>query len=99
MKYPPVKMAIKTNWRQKPYFSLGIISAVVRFVPLLSQKWMYFYLFYRNLGRQFGEWIKADFYHVLKFEHRSTIREVGTKDSHQRNVLKCGGKVGTSELF
>ena len=36
---------------------------------------------------------------VLKFEHRSTIREVGTKDSHQRNVLKCGGKVGTSELF
>ena len=41
----------------------------------------------------------ADFYHVLKFELRSTIREVGTKDSHQRNVLKCGGKVGTSELF
>ena len=44
-----------------------------------------------QFGRQFGEWIK--------FEHRSTIREVGTKDSHQRNVLKCGGKVGTSELF
>ena len=58
------------------------------FLPLLSQ-----------FGRQFGEWIKTDFYHVLKFEHRSTIREVGTKDSHQRNVLKCGGKVGTSELF
>ena len=58
------------------------------FLPLLSQ-----------FGRQFGEWIKADFYHVLKFEHRSMIREVGTKGSHQRNVLKCGGKVGTSELF
>ena len=92
MKYPPVKMAIKTNWRQKPYFSQGMISAVVRFVPLLSQ-------ILSQFGRQFGEWIKADFYHVLKFEHRSTIREVGTKDSHQRNVLKCGGKVGTSELF
>ena len=54
MKYPPVKMAIKTNWRQKPYFSQGMISAVVRFVPLLSQKWMYFYFFYRNLGGNLG---------------------------------------------
>ena len=44
-------------------------------------------------------WIKDDFYHVLKFEHRSMIREVGTTDSHQRNVLKCGEKVGTSKLF
>ena len=54
MKYLPVKMAIKTNWRQKPYFSQGIISAVVRFVPLLSQKWMYFYLFYRQFCGHLG---------------------------------------------
>ena len=54
------------------------------FLPLLSQ-----------ILRPFGEWIKADFYQVLKLEHRPMIREVGTKDSHQRNVLNCGEKVGT----
>ena len=57
------------------------------FLPLLSQ-----------ILRPFGEWIKACFYHVLKFEHRSMIREVGTEDSHQRNVLKCGEKVGTISI-
>ena len=69
-------MAIKTNWRQKPYFSRGIrnkrsgafctafIAEMDVFFPLLSQ-----------ISRPFGKWIKADFYHVLKFEHRSMIRD------------------------
>ena len=58
------------------------------FFPLLLQ-----------ILRLFGKRIKADFYHVLKFEHRSIFREVGTTASDQQNVLKCGEKVGTSKLF
>ena len=58
------------------------------FFPLLSQ-----------IFRPFGKRIKADSYHVLRFEHLSVFREVGTTDSHQRNVVKCGEKVGTSKLF
>ena len=99
MKYLPVKMAIKTNWRQKPYFSQGIISAVVRFCTAFMAEMDVFLPLLSQILRPFGEWIKADLYHVLKLEHRSMIREVGTEDSHQRNVLKCGEKVGTSKLF
>ena len=58
------------------------------FFPLSSQ-----------ILRPFGKRIKADFYHVLTFEHRSIFREVCTTDSDQQNVLKFGEKVGTSKLF
>ena len=76
------------NNKRSGAFCTAFIAEMDAFFPLLS-----------HILRPFGEWIKADFYHVLKFEHRSMIREVGTKDSHQRNVLKCGEKVGTSKLF
>ena len=93
------KIAIKTNWRQKTLlftrnskrsgsFCTAFIAEMDVFFPLLSQ-----------ILRPFGKRIKADFYHVLKFEQRSIFREVGTTDSHQQNVLKCGEKVGTSKLF
>ena len=99
MNYLPVKMAIKTNLetetllftrnnKRSGAFCTAFMAEMDVFLPLLSQ-----------ILRPFGEWIKADLYHVLKLEHRSMIREVGTEDSHQRNVLKCGEKVGTSKLF
>ena len=76
------------NNKRSGAFCTAFIAEMDVFFPPLSQ-----------ILRPFGKWIKADFYHVLKFEHRSMIREVGTTDSHQRNVLKCGEKVGTSTLF
>ena len=58
-----------------------------------------FFSLLSQILRPFGKWIKADFYHVLKFEHPSMIREVGTTYSHHLNFLKCSEKVGTSKLF
>ena len=76
------------NNKRSGAFCTAFIAEMDVFFPLLSQ-----------ILRPFGKWIKDDFYLFLKFEHRSMIREVGTTDSHQRNVLKCGEKVGTSKLF
>ena len=76
------------NNKRSGAFCTAFMAEMDVFLPLLSQ-----------ILRPFGEWIKADLYHVFKLEHRSMIREVGTEDSHQQNVLKCGEKVGISKLF
>ena len=61
------------------------------FIGTVCRKWQNVYVFRKR--------IKVDFYHVLKFEHRSMFRKVGTMDSNRRNVLKCGEKVDISNLF
>ena len=77
------------NNKRSGAFCTAFIAEMDVFSPLLSQ-----------ILRPFGKWIKDDFYYVLKFKHRLMIREVGTTtDSHQRNVLTCGEKVGISKLF
>ena len=50
------------NNRRSGAFCTAFIAEMDVFFPLLSQ-----------ILRPFGKWIKDDFYHVLKFEHRSMI--------------------------
>ena len=78
------KVKIKNNFQKSE--PTGHLASDILLYAFVAEMGAFFTLL-SQISWPFGKRIKADFYHVLKFEHQSMFREVGTTDSNQRSVL------------